>query len=138
MSKIIFNKDLIKTISLFESLTGAQCKDCIDEDGQLVFIVAEGEIGKAVGRKAVNVKRIEKVLNRKIKILEFNSEIQQFIRNVVYPLKITDINDENGVYQLNAADKTTRGLLIGRNAKNLRFFEKIIRRYHDITELKVI
>jgi len=138
MSKIIFSKDLIKYMSLFQTVTRTGLKDCIQDDSQLIFIVNQGDIGRAVGRKAANVKRLEKLLNRKIKILEFNSEISQFIRNVVYPLKVSDIQGENGVYTLQPEDKTARGLLIGRNAQNLRFFERIVKRYFDLTELKVI
>ena len=137
MTKIIFNKDLIKYMSLFQTLTGASLKDCLDEGSQLVFIVDEGQIGRAIGKKAVNVHRIEKAVNRKIKILEFNSEIKQFIRNAVYPLKINEIQEDSGVYTLYPVDRTTRGYLIGKNAQNLRFFEKLIKRYFAITELKV-
>ena len=68
MSKIVYDSDLLKLMNLFEQITKANLKDCfVDDNGLLTFIVQEGEIGKAIGKKAVNVKNLEKMLNRKIK-----------------------------------------------------------------------
>lgn len=138
MNKIKFDIDLMKYMSLFEGLTNAKVKDCIAEEERITFIVAENEIGKAIGKGGSNVKRLEKVLNRKIKIVEFNSDLVQFIRNVVFPLKTKEVLLEDKTVKVIPPDSPTRGLLIGRNAKNLRYFESIIKRYFDITELRVV
>lgn len=124
-------------MSLFESLTRARLKDCFEADAQLVFVVNEGGIGKAIGKKAVNVKKIENALKRKIKIVEFDQDALEFTKKVIYPLQLKEINEEEGIITMTAADNNTRGLLIGRNARNLRHFESIIKRFFGIKELKV-
>jgi N utilization substance protein A len=138
MNKIKFDIDLMKYMSLFEGLTNAKVKDCIAGEGRITFIVSENEIGKAIGKNGSNVKRLNKVLNRKIKIVEFNSDIVQFVKNLVFPLKTKEVLLEDKTIKIIPPDSQTRGLLIGRNAKNLRSFEGIIKRYFDIMELRVI
>lgn len=127
----------MKFMSLFESLTRAKLKDCFDIEGQLIFVVQKGEIGKAIGKKAVNVKKIERILNKKIKIIEYAPEKMEFVKKAIFPLRLKDIVEEDGIITMTAADSNTRGLLIGRGAQNLRFYERIIKRFFDIKELKV-
>ena len=47
------------------------------------------------------------------------------------------MREEGGIVFLDPKDLKTRGLLIGRGASNLRFFEAIVKRYFPIDELKV-
>ena len=67
----------------------------------------------------------------------FNENMKEFVKNVIYPLKVTDIKEEEGVITLTPMDHQTRGMLIGRSAQNLRGFEDIVKRYFEITEMKV-
>ena len=137
MEKIKFDAQLMKILSLFESLTKASVRDCISGEDRTIFIVNPGEMFKAIGKNGVNVKRVENALKRKIKIVEYNSDTNKFIRNVVYPAKIKEITEDDGIYEITPFDSFNRGLLIGRNAVNLRKFELIIKRYFPIKELKV-
>ena len=139
MSKIVYDSDLLKLMNLFEQITKSDLKDCFyDDNGLLTFIVQEGEAGKAIGKKAVNVKNLEKMLNRKIKIVEFNPQLLQFVKNLIIPLKVEETAQEEKIVMLRSPDMNTKGLLIGRNAKNLRNTEKIVKKYFDIDEIKVI
>lgn len=139
LQKIKYDFSLIKFMSLFETITNAKLKDCfIDELKQTIFVVEEGQIGKAIGHKGNNVKRIENILKRKIKIIEFNKELIQFVKNMVYPIQIKEIREENNIITITPADSKSRGYLIGRGAINLRNYEKIVKRYFDIKEIKVV
>jgi N utilization substance protein A len=128
----------MKFISLFESLTKAEVKDCFEMGERLVFIVKEGNIGKALGKGGNNVRRLEEMLNKKLRIIEFNNDLLQFIQNVVYPLKAKDIVEEDGVITITPPDSLTRGYLIGRGAVNLNITKGIVKRYFEIKDIKVI
>ena len=128
----------MKFISMFESMTHASVKDCIDQGGKLVFIVKEGDIGKAIGKGGANIKRLEKSLNKKIKIVEYSEELLRFVQNVVAPCKVSDISEEENIVTITPADNKNRELLIGRSAVNLRGFEAIVQRYFEVKEIKVI
>ena len=76
MSKIKYDINLMKYMQIFENLTRARLKDCILTEDQLICVVEENEIGRAIGKGGSNVRRIEGILKKKIKIVEFNSDIR--------------------------------------------------------------
>lgn len=138
MTRIKYDLSLMKFISIFENLTGAKIKDCVQTPELLYFVVQEGQIGIALGRHGSNIRRVEEVLNRKIKIVEFNPLLNQFIVNAIHPLQLENIEEsEDKTITLTARDMKTRGLLIGRGAQNLRRTEGLIKRYFEIKELRV-
>ncbi len=140
MNKIKYDSTLMNYIKLFENITRAKLKDCIFNEGneQLIFIVKENEIAKAIGKKGSNVKRLEGLLNKKIKIVEFNSDIRQFIRNFIMPLQVKDIKDENNIVAIIGQDTRTKGILIGRESRNLNNLKDVVGRYFKFEDIKVV
>jgi N utilization substance protein A len=140
-SKIVYDQETMQKMALFESITHAKIKDFFDDPVQerLVFIVQQGELWKALGKKGANAKRLEEKFKRKIKIVEYSSDKIQFIKNMVQPLKVHDVTeDEEGIVTIRHEDMQTKGLLIGRNARNLRNLEENIRRFFEVKEIKVV
>ncbi|MFH1506590.1 MAG: NusA-like transcription termination signal-binding factor [archaeon] len=139
MVKITLDSETIKVMALFESITRANLKDCFMNKERMVFVVQEGEIGKALGKKKANLYKIERLLNRKIKIVEFTPNVLQFIVNMLFPLKVADMREDDGIITITGIDTQTKGLIIGARAQNLRNYESIVQKYFpDIKELKVI
>ena len=60
MTRIKYNSELMKLMSFFESITHAKLKDCFIVGSQTFFVVQPGEIGKALGRNASTVKKLQK------------------------------------------------------------------------------
>jgi len=139
MVKIRYTNELMGVMSLFNKITRVSAKDCFEDKlGLLTFVVDQVLIGKAVGKKATNVKKLEQLLKRKLRIIGYTSEVKQFLRNVIYPLKVSSIEQADEVLTIKDDDKKTKSLLIGRNAQNLRNTESIVKRYFShITEIKV-
>ncbi len=125
-------------MSLFERVTRAKLKDCItDQNNNMIFIVQPAQISIAIGKKGVNAKKITTMINRKIKIVEFNPDLLQFVRNLVLPVEVTDVEQEDKTVIITGKDTKTKGLMIGRDARNLREIESIVKRYFDIDSIKV-
>ena len=137
MSKIKYDFNLMNYIKLFEDLTRAKLKDCISNE-QLIFVVEEGEIGRAIGKNGSNVKRLEGILNKKIKIVEFSNDVKQFIRNFIMPLSVKDVNEENSIISIVGPDTKTKGLLIGRESKNLNNLKSVVGRYFKIEDIRIV
>ncbi len=137
MNRIKYDSELIKLITLFESMTGAGVKDCIAGDNQ-TFIVEENEMGKAIGKGGANIKRLESALKKRIRVVEFSSGVLQFVRNLVYPAEVAEIKNEGGTITINGKDSNTRAMLIGRNHQNLKQLNDIAKRYFDVKEIKII
>ena len=138
MTRIIYNNDTMKVMSLFEELTNAKLRDCIAYSDRFVFIVEENQIGKAIGKSGANVKKLESMLNKKIRIVEFSSDVIQFVKNFIYPLQAKEINKENKLITIAGSDTKTKGMLIGRDSRNIKNLRSIVKRYFDIDEIKVI
>ena len=137
MARIKFDVELIRFISIIQKITKSAVKDCIESEDKFLIIIGENEISKAIGKGGANVKKLERALKRKVKLVEYNSKVVQFIKNLVFPLKIVNAEEKDGIIIITPPDTKTRGYLIGRNAQNLRYTESIAKRYFPIKEIKV-
>ena len=139
-SKIKYSEELIKYMSYFESVTRTKVKDCfIDLREMLTFVVEPGEIIKAVGKNASNVKKLEQKLSKKIRIIEFNADKVAFMKNLVHPNKASEIKFENNRIYVTPADLKSRGYMIGKSAIMLKTNYEIMKRYfEDVEEIKIL
>lgn len=137
MTRIRYDITIMKYISLFESMTGTKLKDCIVDD-KLIFVVQEGQIGRAIGKAGINVKRLNELLKKEIKIVEFSGNVIQFVANMIYPIRVQDIKEENGVISIIGGDTKTKGMLIGRESKNLHFLTDVVKRYFKIEQIRIV
>ena len=135
MARIKYTADVMQYISIFESLTSAKVKDCIVNE-QILFIVNENDMGKAIGKQGSNVKRIENMMKKKIRLVEFNNDIVQFVQNLIYPIKAKEIKEENGIVNVYCNDVKSKGMLIGRDRHNINFVNGVVKRYFGINEIK--
>ena len=115
-------------------------KDCfVDQNSKLTFVLEPGELGKALGKKASKLREMETQLGKKIRVAESAPNISELIVNLTNPLKIVDIEErEDGVVIVQGKDMKTNGLLIGKQARNLRNLEWMVRRFFDVKEIKVV
>ena len=136
MLRIKYSSDIMKYISLFESVTGAKVRDCIvNED--VIFVVHENEMGRAIGKQGSNIKRIEGILKKKIRLVESSNDVSQFIQNLIYPIRAQEIKEEDGMVTIYGSDTKTRGMLIGRDKHKINSINDIVKRYFKIKEVKV-
>ncbi|MBW2968327.1 NusA-like transcription termination signal-binding factor [Candidatus Woesearchaeota archaeon] len=140
-TKIVYDQETMKKMALFETITHAKVKDFFDDEiqGRLVFIVQPGNLWKALGKKGANVKKLEEKFKRKIKVVEFSEDKLEFIKNMVQPLRVSDVTeDDDGIVTIKHEDMQVKGLLIGKNARNLRNLENNVRRFYEVKEIKVM
>lgn len=137
MTRIVFNQDIIHTISLFESVTGAKVKDCLSGE-TITFIIEAGQMGLAIGKQGKSLKRVEQLLKKPVKLVEFSPEIEQFIRHAVKPLTRFEVAVDGKKVIIKGEDTKTKGLLIGRDRANLNKLLSLLKRYFDVEDIKVI
>lgn len=125
----------MKLIIFFESMTGSKVKDCITND-QITFIIEENDMGKAIGKNGANIKRCENNLKKRIKLIEFSSDMLQFVKNIIYPIN-ADVKQEEGIIKIYGKDIATKAMLIGRERKNINHINDLVKRYFDIKEVRV-
>ncbi len=137
---IKYDISLMQYMAVFEQVTGASPKDCFVDTHLtlLTFVVQPGQIGKAVGKAGAMVHLLEQKFKRRIRIIEYHPEKLEFIKNMIMPLRIDAIREEEAIVYLESRDMKTKGLLIGRNAQNLRNLESNVRRYFEVKEIRVV
>jgi N utilization substance protein A len=139
MARVKIDNELFQVVAHFSRFTGVTPKDTIvGFDETLTFVVDGDQIGRAIGPQGRNVRMIEEALKKRVRIVAFDADLRGFIENVIRPLQIRGIEEQEGVVTLHAADSRSRSLLIGRAAMHLRTFESIVKRFFPtVKELKV-
>lgn len=123
----------IQNMTLFENVTGAKVKDFFEDGNVFVFVIEEGSIKKAV----VSLKKVEGLVKKKIRIIGFSSDPVKFINNLLYPLKVEDINKEEDKIVIKCSDSKIKGRIFGRDKENLKKIEGLMKKYYNINEVIV-
>ncbi|HLC67194.1 MAG TPA: NusA-like transcription termination signal-binding factor [Candidatus Nanoarchaeia archaeon] len=140
-SKITYDMTLMHHIALFEQITGARLRDCFTDTVRncLTFLVEPGEAGKAIGKGAMNIRRLEQLLKQRVRIVEFADSAVRLVQNLIAPLQTKNIErDAEERILISGIDEQTNGRLIGRGGANLRQLELQVRRYYPVKEIKVV
>jgi N utilization substance protein A len=137
VNKIKYDSDLMKLMALFESISGAKVKDAIAND-KVTFVIEENDMGKAIGKNGMNIKKMEHMLKKRVQIDEFINEVVQFGRNIIHPLEVQNIEYDNGVVTISGKDTGTKSMLIGREHQHLNHTADLVKRYFDVKAIKVI
>lgn len=137
MSRLKLDQGDLALSSLMERVTHARVKDCFQDVDTIYFVVAAGEMGKAVGKGGVNIKKAQEELGKRIKVIEFKENVSDFVRSIIYPLVVETITEENGVVLIKDNNKKTKSLLIGRESRNLQLLNRAVKRFYNV-EVKVV
>ena len=143
-SGIRFTSREMRYIALFESITGATVKDCIiDEDlNRIIFIIKEGDVGMAIGRRGKNIHLLEKMTGKKHELIEHSDSPVQFIKNALKPARVKEIRITErpdgktiAVVSVNPRDK---GVAIGKNGRNAERIRFLAKRYFQIQNVSIL
>ncbi len=127
MVNIISMQD-IRYLNLFGKITKVNTKLCFRYNEYIVFIVPERLLQKAMGKNRENIKKINEILKKKIKIIAFPrkaEDIKNFVELLTRPINFREIKvgDKEVVISANTPNKA---MLIGRNKKRLFELQRII------------
>lgn len=143
MSMIRLTVDEMSYISLFESITGATAKDCViaEDNSYIIFVVKQGEVGLAIGRNGVNIKRLKQYISKPIDIVEYSDKPKEFIKNTFAPARLTAIEileraDGKKIARVEVQPED-RGIAIGRNGRNIAKARILAKRHFGIEDIKL-
>ena len=121
-------------INVFENLTRASVKEVI-KNSELLFIVKEGDMPKAIGKNGVNIRKISNLFKKKIRVVEFSSEVETFVKNLIKPLEGKIYKEDENVF-IEAKSSQEKAILLGKNRRNLQHLNEIVKKYFDV-EIKI-
>lgn len=129
------NDEEAKRMLFFQQVTGAATRDCIDDGEWLVFVVAGGEVGAAVGRRGANIATLEKLLKRRVMVVEHADTVEKFAENIFFPTKVkTALIGERLVVNVDAND---RKYVVGKGGYRIKLAKTLLKRHFNINEIKV-
>ncbi len=139
--EIRLSNEEMQYIALAEDVTNAPIIDCIEMDDRVTFIVEHGKLGKAIGKNAKNLKRLENMLNKEIKFVENDEDTKRFILNLFKPFDVEEVvvmEGEDGSQVNVTITPEDKGKAIGANGRNINILREIAKRHHNVTRLKVL
>lgn len=133
MSVRNFGIDEINTMALFANVLGVQPRDCIIDSDSLYFLVDEGRARKAIGR-AGPLKKLQEMAKKRVRIMEHNNDVKQFIRNMVPKAKSIEIAGKRAVVTVGEDDKA---MVIGKGGSNIRKIRIFLERNSPLQGLNI-
>ena len=130
-------------LSMFQGMTGATARDCVIDEKQnrVIFVVAKGQMGLAIGKGGASVKKIERAFKRPVEVVEWADDVEGIIRNSlgakhVQEVRISDrLDGTKGVVVV--VDYRKKGVVLGAGGKNAEKVRLLVRRYYGIGNVQI-
>ena len=138
---IKFTANEIRYIALFENITDPIVKDCIidDENGKVTFVVKNGDMGLAIGKKGSTVSKVQRAVDKGVEIIELSDDPIQFIKNILSPAELQSIKvlqrESGEKIATVTADNTNKRIAIGKNGINIERAKLLAKRQHNISNI---
>ena len=129
----------MRHLNLFGKITKIRTRFCFTYNDTIIFCVPKRLISKAVGEGGRNVKEMNRILGRKIKIIpdpEGINESREFIENIVSPVTFKGMEIRDNEILINAGSQN-KAALIGRNKRRLIELQKIVKDFFG-KELRIV
>ena len=138
--KIKLSNEKLRFIALFEELTGVTPKDFVKSGNgdRFTFVVAEDDMGKAIGENGRNIKKVRKKLSKDVNVVKYSPDPKEFLKNIFSQIEIQNINidEEEGKKKAYInVDMSEKGRVVGRNGWNIERARKLSDRHHGISEV---
>jgi NusA-like KH domain protein len=138
MVNILEMKDIMY-LNLFSKMTRVDTRYCFMYNDTIIFAVPKNLVSKAIGENGRNVKKLNEVLRKKIKIIPTPQGIhhtKDFIQAVISPNSFKDLEIKENEIIINAGSQN-KAALIGRNKRRFLELQLIIKDFFK-KDLKII
>lgn len=131
----------IQLINMLESSTGAHAKDVVMTGDSVIFVVEKGELGKAIGKGGVNIKRMRYAFKKNVEVVEAADDLRGFLANIFKPVKLVDVleatSGDRKVVSV-SVDNKNKGLAIGRGGERIKKARALAKREFGCDDVRII
>ncbi len=128
---------------MFQGMTGATARDCVVDDkrNRIIFVVAKGHMGLAIGKEGASVKKIERAVRRPVEVVEWADDVEGLVKNslgakYVQEVRVSDrLDGTKGVVVV--VDSRKKGAVLGIEGRNAEKVRLLARRYFDIGNVQI-
>ena len=70
-------------MSMFQGKTGATARDCVIDDkrDRELFVIAQGQMGLALGKEGASVKKNDRAGKRPVEVVEWADDVEGLVKN---------------------------------------------------------
>ncbi len=133
----------MRLMSLFQNVTGATARDCIEDEKQnrVIFVVNNGKMGLAIGKGGSHIKSLQNLVKKNVELVEFHDDPATFLKNMLNPKLIEEIKlnerPDGTMEALVVVDPKKKGIVVGREGRNAEKARLLAKRYFDITRVLI-
>ena len=143
LPEIKLSSDELSLMSMFQGMTGATARDCVIDEkrGRVIFVIAQGQMGLAIGKEGASVKKIERAVRRPVEVVEWAEDVEGLVKNslgakLVQEVRISDrLDGTKGVVVI--VDSKKKGAVLGLGGKNAEKVRLLAKRYFDVSNLQI-
>ena len=135
--KKVYDAELMKYIALLENIGNVRIKDLFQHNGMLCCVVDKNDVSILVGSEGKKIRKIQDMIHKKIKVVGYSSDIKDFARDIIYPIKVDGIEEDNGTLLISCDDRKSKGLLIGRGRQGLLNLQNALSRFFKVDKITV-
>ncbi len=135
--------DQMRMMSLFQNVTGATARDCIEDEKQdrVIFVVNSGKMGLAIGKGGVHIKSLQNIVKRNVELVEFDEDPAKFLSTLLNPKLITEVKInkrlDGSIQAVVMVDPRKKGIVVGRDGRNAEKARLLAKRYFNISSVLI-
>ena len=132
---------LMRYINLFARTTKVPTRHVFVYNNQIIFAVPRAKVSVAIGKQAVNVKKLNGILRKKIKIVampavDSNEGVEKFVGDVVAPIEFNSIEVRDDSVVVNAG-RQSKAALIGRGRQREKELGDVLKNFFGIGKFRI-
>ena len=135
--------DQMRLMSLFQNVTGATARDCIEDEKQdrIIFVVNSGKMGLAIGKGGVHIKSLQNIIKRNVELVEFDDDPAKFLTNLLNSKLVSEVKistrADGSKQAIVLVDPRKKGIVVGREGRNAEKARLLAKRYFNITNVLI-
>ena len=135
--------DQMRLMSLFQNVTGATARDCVEDEKQnrVIFVVNTGKMGLAIGKGGTHIKSLQNIVKKNVELVEYHEDPTKFLKNMLNGKLISEVKLNkrlDGTMQaIVVVDTGKKGIVVGRDGRNAEKARLLAKRYFDITSVLI-
>ena len=131
----------MRYINLFAKVSHVTTTKVFMYNNHIIYAVPKSKMSTAIGKNAVNVKKLSDILRRKIKVVEMpivddDRAIGKFVADVVAPVEFNKVEVNNNSVVITAG-RQSKAALIGRNRIREKELGEVLKNFFRIPKLKI-
>ncbi len=135
--------DQMRLMSLFQNVTGATARDCVEDEKQdrVIFVVNQGKMGLAIGKGGSHIRTLQNIVKKNIEIVEYSDDPAEFLKNLLNSKLVSEVKlnkrADGSMQAIVLVDPRKKGIVVGREGRNAEKARLLAKRYFEITNVQI-